>query len=205
MIKFIYFDVGGVVVKDFSGNDKWKEFKKTLGVSEDQDADFDDYFDKKEVEICKGKDIESIHDEISREFKFNLSSDFSILHEFVRRFDRNESIWPVISKVKQKTRVGLLTNMYPGMLDAIKVSNLLPEIEWDVVIDSSIVGYAKPEKEIYEIAQREAGVLADEILFVENSKRNIDAADKMGWHTFHYNSSDPISSSIGLSKVINEL
>lgn len=195
MIKFIYFDVGGVVIQDFSGNDKWLEFKQTLGVPVDLDKDFDNYFDQKEVEICKGKDIESIHDEINKLFKLNLPSDFSILDEFVRRFERNESIWSVINDAKSKYQVGLLTNMYPGMLDAIKGKSLLPEIEWDVMIDSSNVGYAKPEREIYEIAQREAGVLADEILFVENSKRNIDAADKMGWQTFHYNSSTPENSS----------
>lgn len=32
MIKFVYFDIGGVVVKDFSGNNKWNEMKKFMGV-----------------------------------------------------------------------------------------------------------------------------------------------------------------------------
>lgn len=31
MIKFIYFDVGGVVIDDFSGNDSWRELKVELG------------------------------------------------------------------------------------------------------------------------------------------------------------------------------
>ena len=41
MISFVYFDVGGVAIKDFSGSDKWTELKKEVGVTPENDAEFE--------------------------------------------------------------------------------------------------------------------------------------------------------------------
>lgn len=46
MIKFVYFDIGGVVIEDFSGNKKWEELKQELGVSSDKFAEFDELYNK---------------------------------------------------------------------------------------------------------------------------------------------------------------
>ena len=45
MIRFIYFDVGGIVVKDFSGTNQYSEWKRSIGIEEAQDAEFDNFFD----------------------------------------------------------------------------------------------------------------------------------------------------------------
>lgn len=36
MIKFIYFDVGGVAIRDFNGTDKWENLKKELGIPKEK-------------------------------------------------------------------------------------------------------------------------------------------------------------------------
>ena len=38
--------------------------------------------------------------------------------------------------------------MYPGMFEAIADRGLFPPITWDVVVDSSAVGYAKPDEDM---------------------------------------------------------
>ncbi len=128
MISFVYFDVGGTVIKDFSGTDKLEH----------------------EPEISCGR----------------YPIEPSLVSEFVNRFEKNESIWPVINELKKHCRVGLLTNMYPGMLALIKQKGLLPRIDWEIIVDSSEVGFCKPNKEIYEIARQKTGVPAEEILFI---------------------------------------
>jgi putative hydrolase of the HAD superfamily len=125
------------------------------------------------------------------------------LSDFVSRFELNENIWPVIKNIKNKYKIGLLTNMYPGMLDSIKTRKLLPDIVWDIEIDSSVVGLQKPDPQIYKLAQERAGVDASEILFVENSLGNIEAAQALGWQTFLYDSGDYEKSSRDLSKVLS--
>lgn len=79
--------------------------------------------------------------------------------------------------------------MYPGMLEAIRQKGLLPNIAWEVVVDSSEVGFCKPNSEIYELAQDRAGVKPEEILFVDNTRENIEAAKRLGWQAVLYESS----------------
>jgi FMN phosphatase YigB (HAD superfamily) len=120
---------------------------------------------------------------------------------FVNRFKANKSIWPVIDKIREKSRIGLLTNLYPGMLDAIRVRNILPDVKWDVIVDSSVVGLRKPDLEIYQKAQEDAGVKGEEILFIDNSFENIKVAkDLLGWRVFLYDPSKAEDSSSKLSK-----
>ncbi len=190
MIKFVYFDVGGVVIKDFSGTNKWVELQRGVGLKPGQDKEFVKFFDKYEPEVCLGRDIETLAPLMKEEFGLTLPKDYSFLKDFVYRFERNESILPVIEKAKSKYKIGLLTNMYTNMLNMIKERDLLPKVEWDVVIDSSIEKAIKPTEAIFKLAQERAGVNTDEILFVENGKKHVEAAMKYGWQTFLY---DPVN------------
>lgn len=165
MIKFIYFDVGGTVIKDLSGTNN----------------------NEHDSEICCNK----------------FPIEFSAVLELVKRFEKNESIWPVIKETVKYCRMGLLTNMYPGMLAEIKKQGLLPDTKWDLVVDSSIEGLAKPGREIYEIAQKRAGVEANELLFIDNTLANIETAKNFGWQTFLYDSKDYEQSSKNLLEYIN--
>lgn len=202
MFKFIYFDVGGVMIKDFSCSNKWQELKRDLGIKADKYEAFDKFFDNYEDEICMGKDIETIVPLMIRKFDLKLPKYYSFLEDFVNRFEKNESIITVINSIGNEIKLGLLTNMYPGMLNLINKKHLIPDVNWEVIIDSSLVGLRKPQKKIYEIAQERAGVNPDQILFVENSRINIDMANDMGWNTFLYSSSDYEKSSQDLMSVI---
>ena len=52
--------------------------------------------------------------------------------------------------------------------------------EFDHVVNSSEVGYIKPQAEIYEAALRTAGVDPDEAFFVDDSAKNVVAARALG-------------------------
>jgi FMN phosphatase YigB (HAD superfamily) len=76
--------------------------------------------------------------------------------------------------------------MYPGMLELIKLKGLLPDVDWDIVVDSSIEGVRKPQEKIFELSEQRAKVRSEQILFIENTQRHIDAAKQRGWNTFLY-------------------
>ena len=59
-IKFIYFDVGGVVIKDFSGTNKWEELKVELGIPQDKSQEFEDIYDLYQDEINTTREIDSL-------------------------------------------------------------------------------------------------------------------------------------------------
>ncbi|MDP1743281.1 MAG: HAD-IA family hydrolase [Candidatus Amesbacteria bacterium] len=189
MIKFVYFDLGGVVIKDFSGTNKWEEIKNDLGVI---NLGFDDWFDN--LELCLGKNS------LDQKFENIVVS----LNDFIDRFESNPSISPIIDSIHKKCRIGLLTNAYPNMLNQIINRKMIPEFNWDVSIDSSVVGLQKPDPKIYELAEKLSGCNREEILFVENTKGHIEVAKSFGWRTFLYDSKNYEKSSLELLEYFNE-
>lgn len=191
VIKFVYFDVGGVTILDLTGTNKWHEFEQEIGIPAEDSKRFEKFWDEHEPELCTGRDTESLIPLIEKEFGVNIPSDYSLLIDgLVKKFGTNKSIWPLINIFHKLCPIGLLTNMYPGMLTEIKKHNLLPDISWDIIIDSSVVKLQKPDSKIFALAEQKAGFSGKEILFVDNTLKNIKAAKKFGWQTCFYDSSN---------------
>ncbi len=201
-IKFIYFDVGGVLILDFSNTNKWQELKSDLGITPEKDLEFEVVWQKHKDRICLDLDVDKLMPEIKQKVKIELPKNYSLLNDFVNRFQANPSIWPVLKLVKSKFKVGLLTNMYPRMLEAIEQANLLPNLDWDVTIDSSQVIKQKPNPEIFELATKKSGFKNEEILFIDNSLENTLAAQKIGWQVFHYDNKNPEKASKELKDLL---
>ncbi len=202
-IKFIYFDIGGVVILDFSKTNKWHELASALGVIEADIDKFNNLFAKFEPEICIGKkNLVDFIKEAKKSLKLDISDNHDMLGEFVNRFEENMSIHPLIKKLSKDFKIGLLTNMYPDMLERIDERGIFPKINWDVIIDSSVVGLRKPQDEIYQLAEERAGVNPRNILFVENSDSHIEAAKKRGWQTLLYDPSDVLTSNKALMSAL---
>jgi len=102
-----------------------------------------------------------------------------------------EPIKPMQELIKwasEHYRVGLLTNIMPGLLQAMRRNGQVPDLAYDAVIDSSQVGMIKPEAEIYKIAMERAGVPPEEILLLDDSRANLMAADKFDWRVMWFDS-----------------
>lgn len=192
-IKYVYFDLGGVAILDFSGTNKWKELKNELGFFGDREIEFDELWNKYNSDFVLGKkEVDMLLPLIKKRTDGNIPNNYSLLiNGFVNRFEENKNIIPIIEKIKKEAKVGLLTNAYTGMLDAIKRRGILPKIEWDNIVDSSAVGLRKPDEKIYQLSEQVVGVRGDEILFIDNTMENLNAAkDFCGWQTFYYDSSN---------------
>ncbi len=159
---------------------------------ESDKENFRSLFKKYETDICIAK--YSLHDFfflVNREFNLGFPATHSFLNDFIERFESNRKIHPIILSLKEASfKLGLLTNMYPGMLEGIQEANLLPQLSWDVTIDSSIVKMKKPELEIYKIAEEFSGYQPNEILFIDNLEENLKIPKERGWNTFLYDPSD---------------
>lgn len=198
MISFVYFDLGGVVIQDFPGTNKWEDLRTSIGITSENRKAFDVLWVRHQDRLGIDFDVDRYIPDIEKECGISFPKNFSLLNEFVNRFEKNVTIWPILESIHKKYRIGLLTNVYPRMFDEIKKRDILPPIEWDVVVDSSIVGFQKPDPKIFEIAQKMAGVDTSEILFVENSIENIEAAKSLSWNTFHYDSTKIKESNAGI-------
>jgi HAD superfamily hydrolase (TIGR01509 family) len=88
-------------------------------------------------------------------------------------------------------KVGLMTNIMPGLLSAMRRNRQLPNVAYDAIIDSSEVATIKPEARMYEIAQAQADCPPSEILLIDDSRVNLMAAEKLGWHVMWFDEARP--------------
>lgn len=116
---------------------------------------------------------------VEKELEITLKTN-NLLQSLVDQFYANRFLQKILPKIRRQFRVGLLTNMYIGMLDEIFKKEIVPRDGWEKIIDSSKVGMAKPDSRIFEYAQAQAEVPAENILFVDNSLTNIKAAAELG-------------------------
>jgi HAD superfamily hydrolase (TIGR01509 family) len=189
MISFVYFDLGGVVEKDFSASNKWDQLMEELQIDVAYKDVFTDFWRDGERANCTTRDVDTLLPLMREKFGAKIPHNYSLLEGFVKRFEKNESIWPVLETIHKTTPIGLLTNQYVRMFEETKKRDILPpNREWNIIIDSTEVGLIKPDKEIYILAQEKAGVPNNEILFIDNHQFNLDPAKKLGWQTYLYDS-----------------
>ena len=203
-ISFIYLDVGGVAIKDFSDTSKWdKLIGEALGIPEELRSDFDQIFDRYEDDICQGKiEVDAIMPYLKERFGALIPDHFSMLDYMLDHFEKNNELWSIVKRVDPSIPVGLLTDQYLGMLNGIYARKLIPEHNLFTIVDSSIIGYRKPFIEIYNIAQERANVPANEILFIDNRQKNLNPAIKLGWQTHLYDSRDYVQANLDLAKFL---
>jgi HAD superfamily hydrolase (TIGR01509 family) len=88
-------------------------------------------------------------------------------------------------------KTGLLTNISPGFMSGLRDQNKIPALPYDAVVDSSEIGAIKPESKIFEIAQARAGVPPSEILLIDDTRGNLNAAESFGWHVLWFDYARP--------------
>jgi FMN phosphatase YigB (HAD superfamily) len=199
--QFIYFDVGGVALLDFSKTNKWNEMLSDLGVTDALRTQFDELFDAHEKKICVGEDINVFISE-ARSLGVDFPENYDMTADFVNRFEKNNPILELLDKLKNEFQLGLLTGQYPNMLNMIFAKGLLPKDIWNVIIDSSVEGITKPDPEIYLLAEQRAKIGKESILFVDNKAKLLEYPKSRGWQVFEYDPSNATKSTSDLEKLI---
>lgn len=87
--------------------------------------------------------------------------------------------------------VGLLSNILPGFIDALLEKGLIPNLDYRCIVDSSVVGAIKPETNIYRAAEEQSGFSGSQILFVDDSRTNLMAAERLGWRVLWFDDYRP--------------
>ena len=99
-------------------------------------------------------------------------------------------------------RIGLLTNIMPGILAQLFEYGKIPALPYDVIVDSSVVGAIKPESPIFTYAAEQAGVPVDEILLIDDTQANLIAAEKSGWRVVWFDYARPEQSAAHVREVL---
>jgi FMN phosphatase YigB (HAD superfamily)/DNA-binding XRE family transcriptional regulator len=186
-VRFVYFDINGCLVRFFHGA------FALLAEQSDEPADvvemtFWHYNDQ----VCRGEMSVEEFDRTLAERLHLKQVDWQ--RYYLDAIEVIEDMHELVSWVAENYKVGLLTNIMPGFVDAMLRRKLLPNVTYDAIVDSSIVGAIKPEPAIYERAIKLAGVDPKEILLIDDSRSNLMAAEKFGWHVMWFDDYRPENS-----------
>jgi len=180
MIKAIVFDMGGVLV-----NDDWPAYAKVVaqkhGIDEEEYLKFhiDLTHAKHDVGMCT-----------TTEFVQEISDHFNI-HLSLEEFDKdtleifhpiNMELMDLIGSLKGKYLLGMLSDNNPLFVERYR-NTLKLDRYFDFQIFSCEAKMSKPRDEIYKLMLVTASLRPDEIVFIDDKKRNLKPAKKLGIHT----------------------
>lgn len=178
-IKFVYFDVNGVLVKYYQRafTNIAADYNVSIEKVEAVYWQYDDRMNRGEMSL----------EDFNRVLAQNLGVENVNWSEYyLANIDPNIDMDHIVKWTAENYRVGLLTNNWPGQTRTMIERKLLPEVYYNSVVDSSEVGCIKPEEAIFAKATQMSGVEASEILLIDDIRPNIVAAQHMGWHVMWF-------------------
>lgn len=147
-IKFIYFDVGGVLID-------WRNAFKTVNTK--FKIPFDKFIDEWDIyddQVTLGKlSPQEFWNKVREDLNIKKGNDFDFLDSWTGDYKSIKETFDFILNNDKNYKIGILSNIYKGMIPQLKNKNLIPNINYSLIVESCECGMKKPEKEIFLYAQ----------------------------------------------------
>lgn len=137
----------------------------------------------KERHLCG----EITHEDMWQSFCEELQRDidYEILTGAFLNITLDETVITYIRELKEKYIIGMITDNKVDRIETVlKEFNL--ENLFDVVVISAEVHTGKTEERIFEVVLDRSGLEPQEIVFIDNTARNLEVPTKMGFRTIHF-------------------
>lgn len=194
-VRFVYFDVNGCLVRFF--HRAMTRMSEEYGAPEDT---VESVFWHWNDEICRGEiSLEDFNTHLAKALG---TEEVDWMQYYLDEVDPIPEMQELLEWAEEHYHIGLLTNIMPGFLDEMIANNLLPDLPYSAIIDSSKEGTIKPEEAIYEIAEQKAQCKPDEILLVDDTRANVMAAEKLGWKVLWFDDFRPSESIARIKRVL---
>lgn len=183
-VRFVYFDINGCLVRFFHG--AFTRLSQETGASPDViEMAFWHYNDL----VCRGEmDMNTFNRKLASELH---TQPLDWLQYYIEAVEPIPVMHDVVRWAAERYRIGLLTNIMPGFVETLRLKSLIPDVQYDAIVDSSRVKAIKPESQIYTLAAEQAHCPETEILLVDDSRVNLMAAEKHGWHVLWFDDYRP--------------
>lgn len=186
-VTFVYFDINGCLVRFF--HQAFSRLAHETGVPVDQ---IETTFWHHNDAVCRGGMTLAEFNQVFGKRMGLKNLDWA--QYYVDAVEPISEMHALLPWALEHYEIGLLSNIMPGMIDILQKAGKVPALPYHTIIDSSVVGAIKPEPKIYQIAQEKAGVPPEQILFVDDSRTNLMAAEKLGWHVMWFDDYRPSKS-----------
>lgn len=198
MIKFVYFDLGGVFFEwDQALATAAKEFNLTVD-------DLIGAFNDVDEDITKGKiDPEEFWVYCQKKFHIKNGFNYDLLDSWISDYVPISQTYDFAKSLIIKYKIGIISNIYKDFYPSLIKKKIVPDITFDTVILSCDVGMRKPEPEIYDLAQDQSGVKPEEILFIDDSESSLIIPNELGWKTHLFDTYNPEKSISKLEQILS--
>tara|TARA_Y100001949_G_C15902722_1_gene293311 strand:- start:350 stop:907 length:558 start_codon:yes stop_codon:yes gene_type:complete len=108
----------------------------------------------------------------------------TIRNEFSNTPLVDDSVHALLSKLKASYSLGLISNGSIRTRDRLNTDKLASY--FDAIIISAEVGKIKPDPAIYYAALTQLNASVEEVIYIDDSATNIEAAQKLGFISIHF-------------------
>lgn len=176
-VETVFFDWGGVIADD-SGDRFLDSLEQNVGINSPE-----------QLQIFRALMHKSMKGEVSEEAFFgSIRQSFGDIatarvRESLEQWSglkANKDMLDLVKYTKSKgIRTAILSNIIEPTYNTINATGQYDD--FDFVVASCRVGYAKPEKEIYEIALHMLNTSAEKSIFIDDKEKNLTPARKLGF------------------------
>ncbi|HUI87616.1 MAG TPA: HAD family phosphatase [Anaerolineales bacterium] len=197
-LRAIFFDLGGVIVRT-----EYQAPRERL--AERLNMTYEDLgkivF---EAETARKASIGEISVEahwlaVARKLHLPASEAKAIHAEFFAGDVIDRDLLSFIRSLRPRHKTGVISNAWGDLREYI-VKNQFDDA-FDTLIISAEIGMMKPEPEVYRLALKQAQVEAAEAAFVDDTPKNVEAADALGMHGILFR--DPAQVKENLKALLN--
>jgi len=107
----------------------------------------------------------------------------------------DQDVVGLIKRLKQRYRIGILSNIGADVLTNLIERNGLAEF-FDVVIASSTLRLVKPNPNLFDYALQQLGFSCHEVVFVDDTDRNVEEAKRHGIESILFHSATQVESDL---------
>lgn len=193
----ILFDIGGVLIEY---GDVFKTVAKEQNFAHEL---IDNTFDKYDTEITTGKITpQELYLKCIAENNLDANKDYNFTKSWINDYEIIKPTFELLIELKNKYKVGYLSNIYKGMVEEMINQNVIPHVEEKLRFLSCNIGFQKPDIELYKYVQENLAIAPSDILFIDDKSENFPPADKIGWYTFEFERQSPKGSVARLRKLL---
>ena len=180
MIKFVYFDFGGVLV---NYDDVYTKVCRDFNLDRDE---FGKFYRGLVDDMDVGKvNVNEFWNRCIENFGIKNGENYDLAKSWVSDYKIIKPVQDLIYSVEGKVGNGIISNISAETWWAALEDNWVPNIKYNETILSSDVGLVKPERKIYQMAQEKLkNIDSSEILFIDDKPENLIEPKLMGWKTF---------------------
>lgn len=198
MVKFVYFDFGGVLV---NYDDVYTKVCSDFNLNRDE---FGKFYRGLVDEMDVGKvSVNEFWNRCTENFGIKNGENYNLTKSWVSDYKIIKPVQDLIYSMEGKVNIGVISNISAEIWWAALKNNWVPNIKYSETILSSDVGLVKPGRRIYEMAQKRLkNVNSSEILFIDDKPENLVEPTNLGWKTYCFDQLKTTKNILEIQKLI---